>query len=231
MATTGTQKMRRERQERQQQMEVLVGREKLWGTLGVLALTGATTGTFLDGIHSRVGLLVYDVMPLQLGSLHTSACVPPLLALFYVVLGGLCCWTDTRMGLAGDGATHAALRRSSLSMMALSFGALAATLAVSSLLYERHASVAQISVCLMAISGLNYLVFDGTKQGLGIATLCALVAPLCELLLLQIFGLWHYPEANAFLSVGGGMPSWVVFCYFVYCPAVLTLSRYLMKVL
>jgi hypothetical protein len=45
-----------------------------------LGLTGASIGTYLDGIHSRVGVLVYDKAPIIHGSLHTSAFVPPLLA-------------------------------------------------------------------------------------------------------------------------------------------------------
>lgn len=32
---------------------------------------------------------VYDIWPLDAGGLHTSLAVPPLLALFYVVLGSL----------------------------------------------------------------------------------------------------------------------------------------------
>ena len=34
----------------------------------------------MDGIHSSVGVLVYDKLPLVHGGLHTSAFVPPLLA-------------------------------------------------------------------------------------------------------------------------------------------------------
>ena len=45
-----------------------------------LGLTGASIGTYMDGIHSRVQVLVYDKLPLVHGGLHTSAVVPPLLA-------------------------------------------------------------------------------------------------------------------------------------------------------
>jgi hypothetical protein len=34
----------------------------------------------MDGIHSRVQLLIYDKLPLVHGGLHTSGFVPPLLA-------------------------------------------------------------------------------------------------------------------------------------------------------
>ena len=53
-------------------------------------------------------------------------------------------------------------------------------------------------------------VFDGTKQGLALATFCALAAPLCELVLMGTMHLFHYTEPNVFLDVNGGMPSWVL---------------------
>jgi hypothetical protein len=140
-------------------------RGKLGQVLGVLAVTGATTGkqqakakqavlagstgaqgnfavactsnpcsphddapplarlagTFLDGIHSKVQLLVYDLLPVDVAQLHTSAFVPPLLASFYVVLGGLVLWSDHRM--ASDLSTRLAVRRSnSLLYLVASFG-------------------------------------------------------------------------------------------------------------
>lgn len=88
------------------------------------ALTGFPpnpAGTFLDGIHSKVSLLEYDKLPLDLGSLHTSAFVPPLLAAFYVVLGGLVLFSDVKLG--SDQATLYAMRRgSSLLFLVASFG-------------------------------------------------------------------------------------------------------------
>jgi hypothetical protein len=78
-------------------------------------------GTFLDGIHSKVQLLVYDMLPVDLAQLHTSALVPPLLASFYVVLGGLVLWSDYRLG--SDDSTQQAMRRgNSLLYLVASFG-------------------------------------------------------------------------------------------------------------
>ena len=89
---------------------------------GTLGLTGASIGTYLDGIHSRASVLIYDVLPISHGGLHTSALVPPLLATFYVVLGSLAGGADAWMLARGDAATEAAYRRSSLGTMCLSFG-------------------------------------------------------------------------------------------------------------
>ncbi len=90
-------------------------------TLSTLLYSGHLhAGPFLDGIHSRVGVLIYDLMPLQLGGLQTSMLVPPLLASFYVVLGGLFLLLDSAS--ADDTATAQAMQGSSLMKMALSFG-------------------------------------------------------------------------------------------------------------
>lgn len=64
--------------------------------LGYLFTCGAVGGTLLDGVHSRVGLQVYDVLPLTLlgGTLRTSLLVPPLLGAFYAVLGTLFALSD-----------------------------------------------------------------------------------------------------------------------------------------
>lgn len=97
-------------------------RHKLGGVLTSLALTGATTGTLLDGIHTRVQLLTYDSMPIVVGGLHTSVWIPPLLATFYVALGGLVLFLDYRMAAMGDRTTHHAMRHAKLSRMALSVG-------------------------------------------------------------------------------------------------------------
>ena len=59
-----------------------------------LSAAGALGGTLLDALHTSAGLLIYDAAPLALGPLHSSALVPPLLAVFYACLGGLTLATD-----------------------------------------------------------------------------------------------------------------------------------------
>jgi endoplasmic reticulum chaperone BiP len=192
-------------------------RNKLTSVLTALALTGATTGTLLDGIHSRVQVLIYDSMPLQIGGLQTSMWVPILLAGFYAVVGGLVLWTDYRLASGGDGPTLASLRWASLSKTAISFGALTAMLELSSVLYASHHPSELIAVILAALASINYLAFDGTKQGLALAALCAFGAPAIELLLMNPLHLWHYPLGDlwAMSGEGSGIPRWVPLCYFM----------------
>jgi len=149
---------------------------KLSNVLSVLALTGASTGTLLDGIHSRVHLLVYDSAPFIIGGLHTSAWVPPLLASLYCVLGGIVLYADYRLA-PSDSTTQKAMKHASLSRMAISFAALAAMLELSAVLYTNNVGSSSICVVLAACASLNYLIFDSTKQGLALAVLCALGAP------------------------------------------------------
>ena len=52
----------------------------------------------------------------------------------------------------------------------------------------------QIAAILAACAAANWAVFDRTKQGLLLATLCGLGAPISELLLMKVFHVWHYPR-------------------------------------
>lgn len=187
-----------------------------------LFTTGAVTGTLLDGIHSQAGLQVYDASPIEFGPLHTSLVVPPLLGLFYVVLGTLFPLLDN---ISMDPATSAARQRSEdLNYVALSFGCLAAALQLSAWLYSNGTPFLEISGVLAVVSLVMWRLFDGTKQGLGLSLLCAVGAPASELLLNAMFGLWHYPQADI---LAGAFVSWVPFCYFFYSAPLGTLARYL----
>lgn len=102
-------------------------------------------------------------------------------------------------------------------------------LELSSYLYANEYSSSAICLALAACAAVNYLVFDGTKQGLGLALLCAVAAPASELVLMANFELWHYPHGELYTAIAGGIPKWVPFCYFFYVPAVSNLARYLWK--
>lgn len=203
---------------------------KLSSVLLTLALSGGTTGTFLDGIHSRAQVLIYDSAPIQMGGLMTSLWVPPLLAAFYFVLGGTVIFADSRLAPV-DKTTRRAMQHASLSKMALSFGALAAMLELSSYLYSHDYESNTICLILAACAALNYLVFDSTKQGLSLAVMVAVAAPATELLLMGGGHLWHYPAADLYPNIAGGMLKWVPFCYFFYVPAVSNLARFIWKAL
>lgn len=198
--------------------------------VATLGLTGSTIGTYMDGIHTRAQVLIYDKLPLVHGGLHTSAVVPPLLAAFYMVLGGLYLKADGWMLEREDSATEAAYRRCNLGTMCLSFGGVAAILALSSALYAADIPADQVSLALAACAAVNYLAFDATKQGLALALLCALACPAAELMIMHILQLWHYPGATLFTEIPhSGMLAWVPWCYFAYTPAVAQLTRYLKK--
>ena len=98
------------------------------------------------------------------------------------------------------------------------------------MLYANNVPADQISMALAACAAANYLAFDGTKQGLALALLCALACPASELMLMHIGQLWHYPGANMFTEIPhSGIPTWVPWCYFAYTPAVAQLTRFLRK--
>lgn len=196
--------------------------KNLGSVLGSLALTGATTGTFLDGIHSKVGVIHYDIMPVSLSGLQTSVLVPPLLSAFYLTLGAITLYADSKM--KNDPVTMASLENACLSRTAASFAALAFMLELSSFLYSNGTASNVICLVLAGFAFLNYLIFDSSKQGLALAVLCALGAPAIEVVLMQSLHVWHYQDADFF-----GMPRWVPFCYFFYPPAVIQFTRYLWK--
>ncbi|KAG2431821.1 hypothetical protein HXX76_009315 [Chlamydomonas incerta] len=189
--------------------------------LGTLANSGFITGTLLDGIHSRMGLQVYDWYPLVLGGLKTSAAVPPLLALFYVVLGSLVPMADN---LNPSPETESIRQRCNETFyVAAAFGVLAGLLQLSATLYDSGVPYWQIHAILGPAALLNWKLFDGTKQGIALALLCGLGAPAAEVVLLNFVPLWHYPRAD----LGGVFVSWVFWCYFFYTPALGALARYL----
>ena len=65
----------------------------------------------------------------------------------------------------------------------------------------------QMWVVLGSIAVVNWFVFEKTKQGLALAVLCAMAAPLSELVLINFLHLWHYPQPDWFGDQG--VPSWV----------------------
>lgn len=162
--------------------------------------------------------------PITMGGLHTSLLVPPLLGTLYVVLALLAVAADS---LSPGPATAAAQQRasdsSSVAFLALNFGALAASLALSADLYNSQQPSTVIFGVLAAVTALNWVVFDRTKQGLALAALCGLGAPAAEVVLMVLTHCWHYPRAD----VAGVFVSWVPWCYAFYTPAVSNLARYL----
>ncbi len=63
---------------------------------------------------------------------------------------------------------------------------------------------------LGSVALVNWFIFEKTKQGLALAVLCAVAAPLSELVLINFLHLWHYPRPDCFGD--RGVPSWVSKC-------------------
>lgn len=63
---------------------------------------------------------------------------------------------------------------------------------------------------LGSVALVNWFIFEKTKQGLALAVLCAVAAPLSELVLINFLHLWHYPQPDCFGD--RGVPSWVSKC-------------------
>lgn len=124
-------------------------------------------------------------------------------------------------------ATEIALAKQSWLRQVLNVGVVAALLYLSAVLYQNNVAYAQIWAVLAVCGGINWRIFDGTKQGLLLSVLCAIAAPLSELVIINVFELWQYPHPNIFGS--GGVPSWVACCYFFYTPAVGNLARLLQR--
>jgi heat shock protein 5 len=199
--------------------------------LASLAAAGATLGTLLDGIHSRVGVVVYDLYPaaLPFGGPPSSMLVPPLLAAFYASLGGLVIAADTMMLREGDANTASVLAHSSAARLGVSAAALALMLQLSAFLFEGGVESSSICVALALAAFINYALLDNTRQGLALAALCAVAAPAAEAALMAAAGPWHYPAGG--LGAGSLAGNWVPWCYFFYTPFVANLARYLRRTL
>jgi len=197
--------------------------------LSSLFSSGALTGTLLDGIHSRTGLQIYQVLPFTNGGLQSSLVVPPLLGLFYISLG-LLFWLGDGVAAGSESTKKVQARCQDVLYVALCFGVLAASLQLSAYLYETGTPFGQISLALAAVSAASWLLLDGTLQGLVLAAVCAVGAPAAELVLLRLVPLWSYPRADLDLGEWGSFVSWVPWCYFFYTPALGALSRYLVQI-
>lgn len=203
--------------------------------VGTLFLTGAITGPLLDAIHSRVQIQIYDSLPIDITAFnldfHSSVWVIPILGLFYVVLG------NHKSDLAHNkrplaGALHPLADflvgderpAPGWGTIALSFGVLALSIELSAWMYQSNWSYPSMHVTLSLIAFLNWTFFDRTAQGLILASICAIGAPIAELPFLLWLKWWHYTQPDLYL-----IDSWIIWCYFFYTPAVGNLARKLAR--
>ena len=189
-----------------------------------LSTLGATLGTLYDAIHSNSSLQTYHE-PFAvnvLGLIKTSLVVPPLLSVFYLVIGSLY--------FLADQVLKESLVSPSLRMVVFGFILLALEIKLSAYLYETNVPFPVISGILFTAFAFNWVAFDRTKQGLAVSITCGLVAPIAELLLMKAIQisyhtdplplpLWSYEQADLFLFEGlDGFVSWVPLCYTFYTP-------------
>lgn len=158
-----------------------------WSELALwLFLAGFTLGAPLDGLHSLVGLQIYDgpgaiTIGTPVDGLLTSLWVPPLLGAMYVVVGALQLLLDDRFPSAKD--TPAADR--SLVQVVVHLGVLVGLLRLSSLMYESDFSPLVILGVLLVFCQGSWYCFDRTAPGYLLALFVAVAAPLSEIVCIK----------------------------------------------
>mmetsp|Transcript_6854 Transcript_6854/g.41797 ORF Transcript_6854/g.41797 Transcript_6854/m.41797 type:complete len:253 (-) Transcript_6854:2210-2968(-) len=192
-----------------------------WSAAPKLLLAGAVIGPLLDCIHTSVGLLEYDLATVHVGPLKSSAAVPILLAVYYVVLGLV--HLQLPLLLKKLDASH--VKPSNATTVIGSLLILALMLEISSILFDNNVGLLETYIVLCSLCVANWYTFDRRPWTLGLGFLVALLAPVSEVVLMKLFNLWHYPQGDISIA-GETFPSWVFFCYFFYTPFVTLLSSY-----
>eukprot|EP00850_Spirogloea_muscicola_P001469 SM000005S17266 [mRNA] locus=s5:1156911:1158978:+ [translate_table: standard] len=77
-----------------------------------------------------------------------------------------------------------------------------------------------LGACLFLFAAAQWTMYDRTKGGLLMATLCAFAGPSLEIVLINVGGLYSYTHPDIL-----GIPLWIPWVYFAGAPAVGNLGR------